>query len=680
MVSTICARKASHPSLIHWNTQVIIAAQEIAHSLETEKDVPPRMICKIDIEKAFDNVEWPAIIATLQRMLFPENWITWISSYLNSASFSFLVNGHPTSWILSSRGVRQGDPISPLLFILVSQNLSAILNRALQLDMIHGFNQNLSKNFNHLLFADDLILITKATRRNARNCLLCLNVYQNLTGQKQNLSKSALYVRSWQMLYQKSLALNWRVIHSWNHSSLSMAGKITLLNSTVFAIPNYILSVMNLPISILDCISKLARCFLWGRSSNNQDFHSIGWSITTLCKSNGGLGIHNLRLVNHSLMTKNLLAILNSEDKIWVHIFKNKYRGWCLWDPDFFPDSSWFYKSICNTTNVVRSNFKLFSCDPDLVDIWKDACIFDLPISRKPTFLNTSMDLDELKFSYLISSNGFCSAIVNDLFGNSFDINCINDTNFNNDGTLVWKWNQLSCNVSVASTVYNNLNRNPCSTDPWIGWCEIWRLPVIPRIKVHIWKLAHGKLPTYSYLYNLNIGPNNPCPLCGLEPETTAHLFWEYALLSSNSGSIVIFTDASWSADTSVAGLGFLILTNSMRILATGSWGTTSSSPVQAEIAAINFAFHTCNENGWMPNLVFCDCPGVAQLLKHYNASIAWHITTEFHCMRRNLVLFPNTSIHTISKDLNSFADSLANFGKSNPQLQVCVCGTSPYA
>lgn len=74
----------------------IIIGQEIAHNLETELHVPARMLCKIDIKKAFDTIEWPAIITTLQRMLFPANWITWVQSYLSSASFSFIINGHHT--------------------------------------------------------------------------------------------------------------------------------------------------------------------------------------------------------------------------------------------------------------------------------------------------------------------------------------------------------------------------------------------------------------------------------------------------------------------------------------------------------------------------------------------------------------------------------------------------------
>lgn len=138
---------------------------------------------------------------------------------------------------------------------------------------------------------------------------------------------------------------------------------------------------MNLSISILDCISKLVHNFLRGRTSINQGFNSIGWTVTTHSKPEGGLGICNLRVVNHSLMAKNVFDILNSEDKIWVNIFKFKYRGWHLWNLEIISNSSWFYKYIYNFAKVLRPNIKLLSCNPKFVDIWKDSCIFDVPIS-----------------------------------------------------------------------------------------------------------------------------------------------------------------------------------------------------------------------------------------------------------------------------------------------------------
>lgn len=112
-------------------------------------------------------------------MNFPAAWIFWIKSCITSASFSFLINGRPTEWISGSRGLQQGDPISPFLFLLVTQNLSAIFNWDLNLEMVPRFDGRLSKNFNHLMFTDELIIISKSSRATAKNCKLCLDIYKN---------------------------------------------------------------------------------------------------------------------------------------------------------------------------------------------------------------------------------------------------------------------------------------------------------------------------------------------------------------------------------------------------------------------------------------------------------------------------------------------------------------------
>lgn len=148
------------------------------------------MLVKIDIEKAYDTLSWSAILATMTKMHFPPRWISWIKGCLSSVSLSIIINGQPTAWFLSSRGVRQGDPISPYLFILVSQNLTAMLNYALRNNMIPGFSCGLRQNFNHLMYADDLILVTIASRKVARFVKLCLQIYGQLTGQVANSAKS----------------------------------------------------------------------------------------------------------------------------------------------------------------------------------------------------------------------------------------------------------------------------------------------------------------------------------------------------------------------------------------------------------------------------------------------------------------------------------------------------------
>lgn len=148
-----------------------------------------RILAKIDIERAYDTLSWTAIPATLTKMKFPPLWILWIKAFLTYVSFSFLINGQPFSWISFSRGVRQGDPISPYLFILASQNLTTLLNFSLKNQMFPGFNSDLHYNFNHLMYADDLIIILHATRSAARFIKLCLSIYGQLTGQFANVLK-----------------------------------------------------------------------------------------------------------------------------------------------------------------------------------------------------------------------------------------------------------------------------------------------------------------------------------------------------------------------------------------------------------------------------------------------------------------------------------------------------------
>jgi hypothetical protein len=87
----------------------------------------PGVICKLDIEQAYDHVNWGFLLYMLRRCGFGEKWCSWISHCISSARFSVLVNGTPAGFFSSSRGLRQGDPLSPLLFVIVMEALSKML-------------------------------------------------------------------------------------------------------------------------------------------------------------------------------------------------------------------------------------------------------------------------------------------------------------------------------------------------------------------------------------------------------------------------------------------------------------------------------------------------------------------------------------------------------------------------
>lgn len=145
-------------------TDNILLVQEIAHSMSAFKRNKSIIILKVDIEKAFDCVSWEAIINALTVMNFPVIWISWIKAFISSPAFSCLVNGNPSGWFRSNRDIRQGDPLSPFLFVLVMKIFSCLINCAVNANRITPFKCKDFK-FSHAIFADDLIIALRANKR-----------------------------------------------------------------------------------------------------------------------------------------------------------------------------------------------------------------------------------------------------------------------------------------------------------------------------------------------------------------------------------------------------------------------------------------------------------------------------------------------------------------------------------
>ena len=125
----------------------------------------PSLICKLDIEKAYDRVSWGFLMTILERMGFPAKWRKWVYFCISTVHFSILINGEATGFFPSTRGLRQGDPLSPLLFILLMETLSRLITKAsdvgsLEGVLISGSHSNDTRVI-HLLFADDTLIFCK---------------------------------------------------------------------------------------------------------------------------------------------------------------------------------------------------------------------------------------------------------------------------------------------------------------------------------------------------------------------------------------------------------------------------------------------------------------------------------------------------------------------------------------
>ncbi|GJV75495.1 RNA-directed DNA polymerase, eukaryota [Tanacetum coccineum] len=150
------------------------------------------MILKIDFEKAFDSVSWDFLDQVLQFTGFGHTWRSWIRGCLSSAKASVLVNGSPTAEFDLQRGLRQGDPLSPFLFILVMEGLHVAIEDAINAGLFYGAKLH-SLHVSHLFFTDDVLLLGEWSSVNISNFVNLLNCFYKVSGLKLNLHKSNLF-------------------------------------------------------------------------------------------------------------------------------------------------------------------------------------------------------------------------------------------------------------------------------------------------------------------------------------------------------------------------------------------------------------------------------------------------------------------------------------------------------
>ena len=154
------------------------------------------LICKLDIEKAYDSINWNFLMKVLRKMGFGSRWEEWMRWCISTAKFSILINGVPAGFFSNSKGLRQGDPLSPYLFVLGMEVLSTMISRAGEGGFISGCRMRGrggdELTVSHLLFADDTLIFCKARREQLTNLSWILAWFEAASGLRINLAKSVL--------------------------------------------------------------------------------------------------------------------------------------------------------------------------------------------------------------------------------------------------------------------------------------------------------------------------------------------------------------------------------------------------------------------------------------------------------------------------------------------------------
>lgn len=174
-------------------TDNILLGFDCMHWIRHNKSKQGYAALKLDMSKAYDRVEWSYLKYVMLKMGFANTWVNLIMNCFMSTTYSFKVNNEITGRVIPSRGLRQGDPLSPFLFVLVSQGLSSAFNAYASDNKIYGIRKaRESPMITHLFFADDSLIFFKATKENVLAVKECLNKYERASGQLINFDKSVV--------------------------------------------------------------------------------------------------------------------------------------------------------------------------------------------------------------------------------------------------------------------------------------------------------------------------------------------------------------------------------------------------------------------------------------------------------------------------------------------------------
>ena len=179
-------------------TDNVLVASEALHTMHgRRKGKIGTLAMKLDISKAYDRIEWDFLKRIMLKLGFPDVWVDRVMSCVISPSFSVLINGKPYGTIHPTRGIRQGDPLSPYLFLLCAEGFTSLLQKAELERTIHGVSiYRRAPRISHLLFVDDSLLFCQATKKETKVMMEILKLYAEASGQCINMDKSSVYFSS----------------------------------------------------------------------------------------------------------------------------------------------------------------------------------------------------------------------------------------------------------------------------------------------------------------------------------------------------------------------------------------------------------------------------------------------------------------------------------------------------
>nr|GEV97633.1 RNA-directed DNA polymerase, eukaryota, reverse transcriptase zinc-binding domain protein [Tanacetum cinerariifolium] len=515
------------------------------------------MVFKVDFAKAYDSIRWDYLEAVLNSFGFGQKWRSWIRGSLFSSMAYILVNGSPTAEFKFHRGLKQGDPLAPYLFIIIMESLHLSFSRVIEAGFFTGFKLDSSTTLSHLFYADDAIFIGEWSRDNLRSIMHTLRCFSLLSGLSINLKKSQLLgvgisasfvqeaafsircsvlnssfkylgitvggnmssINSWDDTINK-LKLR---LSNWKLKTLSIGGRLTLLKSVLGSTPIYNMSLYKVPKAVLNSMEVIRRDFFNGIREGEMKIAWIKWTKVLASKNNGGLEVSSFYALNRSLLFKWVWRFLTHDNSLWTRVIHAIHGSSRQVLSASHPS---LRRSIIKEVNALKdqgidfiSHCKLRVGNGRSTMFWKDLWIGDSPLCLafpRLYALDNNKEgtvADKLNDSFTVSFR----RVVLGLEGRWFF--CVKDARILLDDTFLPK------------------------DDVPTGWVKT--IPI--KINIFAWNVSLDRLPTRVNLIQRGILVSPvTCPICRTALEDLSHLLFCCDMAAAISRSICKWWNLVW--------------------------------------------------------------------------------------------------------------------------------------
>ncbi|KAF7834640.1 putative ribonuclease H protein At1g65750 family [Senna tora] len=456
-------------------------------------------------------------------IFFQKNWEVFKGDFtrtvrgdgsLDEKNERILWNGNQTEEFLPTRGIRQGDPLSPYIFVLCIEKLSHIIQDMVEDNRWKPMRAVRSRPMiSHLSFTDDIVLFGEATVQQAQMFNQCLNKFCEASGQKVNPHKfSVFFSKNVENITKQNIIdltgfsathnlvkyLGMPILHErvsrrtfnfvvekvrdrlsrWKRNCLSLPGRITLVKSVISTIPYYAMQSTKIPqITCLE-IEKMQRNFLWGHMDNVRKPHPINWKTVCTPKDRGGFGIKHLLSMNDAFLMKMGWKLKTDRSNLHCQVLRGKY-GRDRWGKD------------------------------------------ERPLIHLATTVIGNTDIECSVASYVSESGDWKTEEMIDFLSEAQIISIMNEMppNPNRREDSIY-WGTGGDGRFSVKKAYFALTQVRA---PEAKWKWIWKLEVSERIRVFLWQMMHIKLPTRLTCSRWS-GISSYCEWCVNQEEDVLHV------------------------------------------------------------------------------------------------------------------------------------------------------------